>query len=65
MPAIQISNIPYDYMITIACFKELGGKDFVTATEVTNVRRCSSETNKLMYTPYLYAESPGHQGTKH
>ena len=37
------------FMITIALFKEFGGCDFVTTTEVTNVRRCSSETNKLRY----------------
>ena len=35
-------------MITIALFKELSGYGFVTV-EVTNVSRCSSETNKLRY----------------
>ena len=36
-------------MITIALPKELGGKGFITTAEVTYVRRCSSETNKLRY----------------
>ena len=36
-------------MITIALPKELGGKGFITIVEVTYVRTCSSETNKLRY----------------
>ena len=36
-------------MITIALFKELGSKGFVTIMEVTNVGRCFSGTNKLRY----------------
>ena len=37
------------FMITIALPKELGGKGFITTVEVTYVRRCSSETNRLRY----------------
>ena len=36
-------------MITVALFKELDCKGFVTTVEVTYARRCSSETNKLRY----------------
>ena len=36
-------------MITITLTTELGSKGFITTVEVTYVRRCSSETNKLRY----------------
>ena len=36
-------------MMTISLFKELSSQGFVTTIEITNVRRCSSETNKLRY----------------
>ena len=36
-------------MITVSLPKELSGKGFITTVEVTYVRRCSSETNKLRF----------------
>ena len=44
-------------MITIALPKELGSNDFVTTVEITYVRRCSSETNKLRYVHSMRGES--------
>ena len=36
-------------MITIALFNELGSYGFIATIEVSNVRRCSSEPDKLRY----------------
>ena len=45
-------------MIKITLFKDIGGWGFVMATEVTNMRRRSSETNKLR-DMYEYVHSIG------
>ena len=36
-------------MIAITLPKKLGGKGFITTVEVTYIRKCSSETNKLRF----------------
>ena len=38
-----------EFMIPIALLKEFGSKEFVTIIEVSNMRRCSGEPNKLRY----------------
>ena len=49
MSAITLSKRLTAFMIAIALFKELTGYSFVTATEVTKVIRCFSETNTLRF----------------
>ena len=40
-------------MITTDLPKELGNKGFIISVEVTYVKRCSSETNKLRYVHFI------------
>ena len=49
MSAIKLLKRLTKFMIKIELPKELGDKGFITTVEVTYVRRCSSETNKLRY----------------
>ena len=61
--AIKVSKRLTTFMIMIALPKELGSYGFVTIIEVTYVRRCSNETNKLRYVhEVLRVTSPSKNG---
>ena len=47
--AIKFGTCFTMFMLKIALYKDFGGQGFVTTTEVTNVKRRPSETNKLRY----------------
>ena len=66
MPTIKFGKYFAEFMIPIALLKKFGSLEFVATIEVSNMRRCSGEANKLdIYTPCKRdVEGHRHQGTE-
>ena len=49
MSTVKFGKCFAEFMITTSLLKELGGSEFVTSIEVTNMRRCPGKASKLRY----------------
>ena len=49
VPTIKFGKCFAEFMIPIAMLKEFGSYELVTINEVSNMRRCSGNANKLRY----------------